>query len=711
MAFSRDGSKLAVAVRRQKPVGFERSIHVWDLAADRELVKLGAHDDTVTRLAFSPLGKLLASGCGFKQEVKVWDTQSGALRQRWEIKGEPRPALGANLLAFSVTGEEVLSLSQGAFVRLAVVSGQLGGEFLPVFVDSYGGCSAVAPLVAVASARPGGDVKFYSFELYIYNYGTAALGPPQVQLIPLESAASAPLVFSGDGKTLCIATKAGPIVAFDTRTWMVRASLDRRHSTSVTEFQHFNKIELTPQGTDVVARVQQQGRLDLEVWSVGQAQTRKLPGTHGTDFALSPGGKVVAVSTPEGVRFVDMTTGQDRPEGAWVDPPPADLVPEAAPLTKPGPYVEVLLGEENARKALARNVQVGQTVKVKGDLAGWREDRVLIQLGELYDGDLPAVSAEQLAKDFAEDKEAAEKKYKKGTTTIVVKGVVKELRPGAFSMVLVGPAGEGGGTDAAAAESKDEANKKDLKALQGTWKYERVKIDDYQATPSTLDGRRLAFADNVMKESRGKDMVEHLVVLGASKKPKQINILDKAQNIIAEGVYELDGDTLKICKGPPTMRPKDFVSTLENMAELSVLKRVKSDAPKGDAAKKAPALKGTWVVEACASNKVTAIYSGMDTIVTFGNKTAEWPKGIGRLFDAAGKGDVKVDTSMSPPTIELTVGGKAYKGIYRIRESEDVNKLDIILAEPGAEAGLKDLKGFPFDLPARFWRIGLSQKR
>ncbi|MBE0544230.1 MAG: protein kinase [Verrucomicrobia bacterium] len=67
--FSPDGGRLATR-------GGTSTIHIWDLASRRELLKLQGHREAVHDLAFSPDGRLLAS-VSANGGVKVWSAQPG----------------------------------------------------------------------------------------------------------------------------------------------------------------------------------------------------------------------------------------------------------------------------------------------------------------------------------------------------------------------------------------------------------------------------------------------------------------------------------------------------------------------------------------------------------------------------------------------------------------------------------------------------------
>jgi WD40 repeat protein len=66
VAFAPDGRSLAVR-------GGDRSVHVWDLAAGKEIGKLEGHGGRVETVAFAPDGKRLASGAT-DTTILVWET-------------------------------------------------------------------------------------------------------------------------------------------------------------------------------------------------------------------------------------------------------------------------------------------------------------------------------------------------------------------------------------------------------------------------------------------------------------------------------------------------------------------------------------------------------------------------------------------------------------------------------------------------------------
>jgi uncharacterized protein (TIGR03067 family) len=126
---------------------------------------------------------------------------------------------------------------------------------------------------------------------------------------------------------------------------------------------------------------------------------------------------------------------------------------------------------------------------------------------------------------------------------------------------------------------KEDKNKKDKDALQGSWKVDKAEEDGKPV--EELKGAKFTFKDDrvtVSFDNKESEPVELRMTLDANKTPRQIDFLDVKGDSkeAAPGIYDLTGDTLKLCVAEPTLkkRPTEFKSA-EKMITYIELKREK----------------------------------------------------------------------------------------------------------------------------------------
>jgi uncharacterized protein (TIGR03067 family) len=128
-----------------------------------------------------------------------------------------------------------------------------------------------------------------------------------------------------------------------------------------------------------------------------------------------------------------------------------------------------------------------------------------------------------------------------------------------------------------AADSHEDAAKEDREKLQGVWAITSSERDGKPEQGDSKSPLELGFAAETFRfhlpaGARHPQPYQ----LDPNAKPKAIDWLAGGRHGPSEpllGIYELEGDTLKICWGQNGRRPKEFASGAGKGAWLWVLKR------------------------------------------------------------------------------------------------------------------------------------------
>jgi len=139
------------------------------------------------------------------------------------------------------------------------------------------------------------------------------------------------------------------------------------------------------------------------------------------------------------------------------------------------------------------------------------------------------------------------------------------------------------GSPNASGDPLGNAFTKELKALAGTWRPISAENNGYKASAENLKGDRwIRDADGKWTMRRGdKTVVEWAVKkIDATKNPKTIDIEVAAggyKGVVYLGIYELAGDTLRICFALPDRaeRPTEFSAGKGSIRALTEFKREK----------------------------------------------------------------------------------------------------------------------------------------
>jgi uncharacterized protein (TIGR03067 family) len=132
-------------------------------------------------------------------------------------------------------------------------------------------------------------------------------------------------------------------------------------------------------------------------------------------------------------------------------------------------------------------------------------------------------------------------------------------------------------------EAQEDAVKMEMKALAGMWRPVSAENNGFKVSEASLkDTRRYFDADGNWTMRRGDETVLEwkAKALDPTKTPKTIDIevvSGSYKGVVYLGIYELDGDTLRICFAMPDrpVRPTEFTADAGSVRALSEFKRVK----------------------------------------------------------------------------------------------------------------------------------------
>ena len=130
--FSRDGSKIAVALVRS------RQVDLWDSKSNQKIRSFSGHRDEVSSVSFSWDGKKLISGCR-DRTVRVWDVETGAQLQEYASGPDAVAAFNSTgkLIAFAgPTAGEIIVFDAASQKQLSTIRKHTGGIGSLVFLKS-----------------------------------------------------------------------------------------------------------------------------------------------------------------------------------------------------------------------------------------------------------------------------------------------------------------------------------------------------------------------------------------------------------------------------------------------------------------------------------------------------------------------------------------------------------------------------------------------
>jgi eukaryotic-like serine/threonine-protein kinase len=291
VAFSPDGKLLASG--SGGGVDGPGEVRLWEVATGREKFNLKGHGSPVRSAAFSPDGKLLASvGRG---EVKLWDVATG--QKRADLRGHTRPIL---CVAFSPDGKLLASgageYGHGGPGELKLWDVATGREKAPLKGHREAVYSvAFCPDGKLLASGGGEATKLGEVKLWEVASGREKVAL-QGHTYPVRSVA-----FSPDGKILASGTNLDGVRLWEVATGRLKTSLKEASSFSVA---------FSPDGILLASA----GGGEVKFWDVVAGQEKAtLKGFNGADsVAFSPDGRLLASgsASDKTIKLWDAATGQ-----------------------------------------------------------------------------------------------------------------------------------------------------------------------------------------------------------------------------------------------------------------------------------------------------------------------------------------------------------------------------------------------------------------
>ncbi len=324
VAYSPDGAFVASA-------SWDRTVRVWDVRNQRNMLTISAHTDRVWSLAYSPNGDWIASA-GQDGTVKIWDARTG--REVHAFKGHTLEVRG---LAFSPGSEWLASASHDQTVRIwDVATGKerfrLTGHTSAVFTVAFSPDGS-----QLASASMDGTVRIWDW----------ATGQTRHTLRGHKTWVRA-VAFSPDGGRLATGSWDQTIKLWDAASGHEVATL-KGHLSSV------QSVSFKPDGTRLAS-----AGMDgiILIWDLTTEQlSNSLRGHTGTvqNLAYSPDGTRLASGGWDGtVRIWDPTAEQDARtlKGHAGKVYSVDFFPDATRLVSVGADQAIRIWDRNSGQAL-----------------------------------------------------------------------------------------------------------------------------------------------------------------------------------------------------------------------------------------------------------------------------------------------------------------------------------------------------------------------
>jgi RNA polymerase sigma factor (sigma-70 family) len=302
LAWSPDGRLLATG-------GPDRRVVLWDAADGRQRRELTGHCGSLSALAFSPDGQTLASASGDPADrtVSLWDAATG--RERRQLRGHAQPVLG---LTFSPDGNWLVAREAGPLLRVwEVASGKQATNLATG--EGYAGA------VAVAFAPDGKSLTAVCSDAHVRRWDVD--GWKETDREP-DKAQMIPTALSPDGAVAVLCDEGGSPSLWDTASFTKLHDLGEAGPPPVADVRRPGPAAVFSADGRMVATARADGGLDVWETATGKARARVagLPAPAAAT-GFSPDGRRLAVGGEDGAALVfDLA----RPDGEG-DAPKAEL--------------------------------------------------------------------------------------------------------------------------------------------------------------------------------------------------------------------------------------------------------------------------------------------------------------------------------------------------------------------------------------------------
>lgn len=313
IVYSPDGKRIASAGgtpwAAQGVTSGDRTIRIWDIATGKELRRLTDHPTAITCLAFSPDSKFIAGSTLSDQSIRIWEIESD---QPPRVINTNQNGAGVMIFTYAPDGK-TLAVSRGPTQEIALIDVATGKDqrafgrhavsidSLTFTKDGKHLASKTGPFVRLWDVARGEQVRLYRPKNYHNKVKFLSL---ETRSVPLF--ATAPAVFSPDGKTLTFEGGDNTLYLFDVETGKEQRRLIHQGALASASY--------SPDGKQLVT-----GSHDntVRLWDVATGKELHHIEAHFGGYAVaifSPAGKVFATAGGDHtIRFWDAETGKTQP--------------------------------------------------------------------------------------------------------------------------------------------------------------------------------------------------------------------------------------------------------------------------------------------------------------------------------------------------------------------------------------------------------------